>query len=425
MNKRIAGRRALGGILALLLLAGCGTGGFISDPSRVDSLPDPSGHTVEYWHTYSDEETRILERELIPLFERNHPGIRIKSVRQTNNTELKNTLFARSASNRGPDVVRMDIAWIPEFVQLNLLVPLETNSGFSELRNELRPDVMSLGEKGGHVYSLPLNVNTKIAIYNRKLLTEAGYSTPPASMREVLKAAEKTGGRIGIGGLDAWRFLPYLYAMGGSFLNAANTRATGSLNSPESVRAVEELVAYYRKGVLDAVLLQGGGNLWEEVRGGDVFMTDEGPWFYSVLDEAEQAKAMEDTVRASMPSASPDRPASIVGGESLVVLKSSRVQADAWTFMEWLAGRDAQLTMAKTGLIPTHLDAVQRLSYGEASYSASYLQALQHSFIRPPVRNWSKLDTAFRLGLKRIFEGSVPVRQGLDELAAELDALLE
>jgi multiple sugar transport system substrate-binding protein len=422
-----AGWRWRSGVLALLLLmllSGCGTGDFISTPSKVSELPDASGRTVEYWHTYSDEETRILEQELIPAFEQTHPGIRIQPVRQANNDQLKNTLFTRAVSQRGPDVVRMDIAWIPEFVQRELLLPLEENSGFADVRRQLRPDVMSLGERGGHAYSLPLDVNTKIAIYNKRLLHAAGLTKLPESMRDILAIAERTGSRVGIGGLEPWAFLPYLYAMGGSFLNPTYTKASGYLNSSESVQAVQELVDGYNRGVIDPILLQGKRDIWWEVKDGSVLMTDEGPWFYSVLDSEEQRRALENTLRAPVPALSPDRPTSIVGGESLVLLKNSHVSAEAWVFMEWMVGKEAQLDMAKTGMIPTNLEAVKELSGESGTYTATYLEALRSSFLRPPVGNWTRVNEAFRLGMKQIFEGKTPVKAGLDQLAAQLDALL-
>lgn len=411
-------------LLSLLLLGGCGQSGFISDPDKVASLKESRETTIEYWHTYSDEETRLLEREIIPAFEREHPAIHIKAVRQANNTELKNTLITRAASHRGPDVVRMDIAWIPEFIHKKLLTPLEANPGFAETREALRSDVMELGERNRHSYSLPLNVNTKIAIYNRVLLDKAGLSGPPATLRDALAAAEQTRSRIGIGGLDAWRLLPYLYAMGGSFLDDTYSRASGYLNGPATVKAVGELVDYYRKGVLDPLIVQGGGDLWAGVQGGNILMTDEGPWFYSVLDAPELSLAMRATLRAPMPSLSSDMPASIVGGESLVLLRNTRAAGDAWVFMKWLTESDAQLTMAKTGQIPTNLEALKKLSYEKSSYTAPYLEGLRHSFIRPPVPNWSEIDYAFRIGMRRIFQGEIPVRVGLDQLAAQLDSML-
>ncbi|WP_058303891.1 extracellular solute-binding protein [Gorillibacterium timonense] len=412
-------------LLSLLLLGGCGESGFISDPDKVASIKESTETTIEYWHTYSDEETRLLEQEIIPAFEREHPAIHIKAVRQANNTELKNTLITRAASHRGPDVVRMDIAWIPEFIHKKLLTPLEANPGFMETREALRSDVMELGEQEGHSYSLPLNVNTKIAIYNRVLLEKAGLSGPPASLRDALTAAERTHSRIGIGGLDAWRLMPYLYALGGSFLDDTYSQASGYLNGPATVKAVGELVDYYRKGVIDPLIVKGGGDLWAGVKGGNILMTDEGPWFYSVLDAPELSLAMRVTQRAPMPSLSSGLTASIVGGENLVLLRNTQAAEDAWVFMKWLTESDAQLTMAKTGQIPTNLEAMKKLSYEKNSYTTPYLEALQNSFIRPPIPNWSEVDRVFWLGMKRIFQEEVPVQEGLDQLAAQLDSMLQ
>lgn len=72
-------------------------------------------HVITFWHTYNDKETWLLEHKLIPAFEHEYPNIQVESVNLAFNNELKNSLMAHSFSNRGPDVVRLDIGWVPEF----------------------------------------------------------------------------------------------------------------------------------------------------------------------------------------------------------------------------------------------------------------------------------------------------------------------
>jgi multiple sugar transport system substrate-binding protein len=48
--------------------------------------------TLRLWHTYSDQETVILEEQVIPLFERLHPHIRIDAQFYPYSDQLKTML---------------------------------------------------------------------------------------------------------------------------------------------------------------------------------------------------------------------------------------------------------------------------------------------------------------------------------------------
>jgi multiple sugar transport system substrate-binding protein len=416
-------RQWLSFVLLILLTTGCGQFEVISDPDKIEVLHGKQNHVVEFWHTYSDEETRLLEEKLVPAFERQYPGIQVKTVRQTNNEELKNTLIARASSMRGPDAVRMDIVWLPEFLSKGLLVPLNYFPEFETIRNKLRSNVMDIGMNKGQYFSLPMNINTKIAIYNRKLLKKANLSGPPNSLEATFKIAREHHFSIGISGLDTWSTLPYIRSLGGTLTNEDYTKSIGYLNGPGTIHAVERLLSLYKEGTLENSILTGNGDIWDGVKSGNILMTDDGPWFYSVFYGEALDKAIQSTTRTPMPY--DNGPASIIGGENLVIMKGSKQPEDAWIFVKWLTGVEAQLVMAQTGLIPSNMDAYKALTYQEGSYIQPYVEALDHAFVRPPLKNWTKIDEVYTRYMRNIFQGDLSVQEGLTRAATEIDGLLE
>ncbi|MNF16953.1 hypothetical protein D3C80_2202190 [compost metagenome] len=58
------------------------------------------------------------------------------------------------------------------------------------------------------------------------------------------------------------------------------------------------------------------------------------------------------------------------------------------------------------------------------SYLYPYVDAMDHSFLRPPVKNWSKIEKVYIEYLHKIFLGECSVRDGLNRAAAEIDKLL-
>ncbi|WP_040950543.1 extracellular solute-binding protein [Gorillibacterium massiliense] len=409
-------------LLPALLLAGCGSGKFISGPLHLPEESDPAAEEVVVWHTYSEEETRVFENVLIPLFESEHPDIKIRSVRQPYTDSLKTAVISRATSGKPPDLVRMDFTWVPQFTQLGLLYPLSELSDFPEVKARVRGDLLQTAYDDGGYYGLPLNVSTKIAVYNRKLLTAAGVKQSPATLAETVELARNSGSAIGIGDFSSWGFLPYYIGYGGQLLSPDWSRAEGYMNSPASVQAIEKLLALYREGVLRISSLTDGVDLWNDVRAGRLFMIDEGPWFYSIFLNTRSVgnDILQQTETAPFPGVA----GSVVGGEDLVILKRSQHAEAAWTFMKWMLSPTAQEEMFRVGQLPTTLDTPIPSELSKDSYVRATMDGLDHAFLRPPIPQWDEIDAIMAKSLTLVFTGRLTPQMGLDDAAKAADALL-
>ncbi|MGG3625111.1 extracellular solute-binding protein [Bacillus gobiensis] len=408
-------------LLILVIATGC-------ERSKIITSDEPQTHhenkenVIEFWHTYSDTESRILEREMIPAFERQFPNIKVIAVRKPYNTGLKNTLIARASSNRGPDVVRMKLDWIPDFYQNRLIMPLNTFSDFQKVRHTLNHKTMSAGFYQNQYYSLPMDLFVQVAIFNRELLNKAGYSEPPQTMEEILELASQQHHTIGLGGLDTWRTLPYIFGLGGSLTDAKFTKATGYLNGEATVQAVEKLLYLYNKGLIDHMVGEEGGDNWEGVKSGNVLITGEGPWFYNIWTDKELDRSLKNTLPIPFPHNK--GPSSILDGDHLVIMKGSKHPDASWTFLKWMSGKEAQLMMSKVGIFPTNLEAAKSMNSNRDSYTIPYKEALDHTFQRPSVKNWSEIDEVYTRYMRNIFQGEISVKEGLTRAAEEIDRLL-
>src|SRR5690606_9762383 len=162
------------------------------------------------WHTYSDVEAWTFEHEVLPAFAKVHPDIRVVAVRKPYEY-IKGALISESTSSGGPDVVRLDMSWLPEFAKLGLVVPVDDYPEFADCVRTIYTTALETNKYAGRHYGLPLNMNTKTAIYSRKLLEQAGVDRPPATMDELVALSERTGQPLGIGGINTWSILPYFF----------------------------------------------------------------------------------------------------------------------------------------------------------------------------------------------------------------------
>jgi multiple sugar transport system substrate-binding protein len=414
--------------ITAVLVLGCANAGIIEDQATVRKLGDDPDRTVVVWHTYSEEESRVFEQEVVPEFEREYPHIHIEAVHQEHNQEYRAALIARASAERPPDVIRMDTKWVPSFAYLGLLHPLSDFPDYKEVAGWLREDTLGASPKDGAVYGLPLNINTKAAIYNRELMEKAGLEPSRASLADVFEAAKRHGYIVGMSGLEIWQSLPYFFGLGGKLSDEGFTRTSGYFNSDESVRAMHSLLELYHAGTINPKLLTGGADLWNEVYAGEqLLMIDDGPWYYSILLHAaslEEVDLLKDTVPAPFPTGGAY--GSIIGGENLVLTKGSKVKDEAWTFIRFMMRKETQSKMFEAGLIPSNMEAFRDSGpiRAENPYINAYMRGIEDAFHRPAIPQWEDIEQIYDDSMEEIFINGRDVRETLDEASALMDAKL-
>src|SRR5215470_15181953 len=93
---------------ALLLATACG-------------MPNRDSTLIRFWAMGREGE---VVAQLLPDFERAHPGIRVE-VQQLPWTAAHEKLLTAFAGDSTPDVCQLGNTWIPEFATLNALEPLD------------------------------------------------------------------------------------------------------------------------------------------------------------------------------------------------------------------------------------------------------------------------------------------------------------
>jgi ABC-type glycerol-3-phosphate transport system substrate-binding protein len=117
------------------------------------SAADPI--TINFWHAYSDGggEMNTITNLLIPRFEAEHPGIIVKQAAIPYDS-LHQKLLVAAAGGDLPDVVRADLAWVPELANIGVLAPLSTEmSDFKKYSKLVYPGPLVLRPSLGHQHT--------------------------------------------------------------------------------------------------------------------------------------------------------------------------------------------------------------------------------------------------------------------------------
>lgn len=384
--------------------------------------------TINFWHHYSAQsaENETLMNVLIPAFEAENPGIKVNAVSHEW-AELHDKVLVSANSNALPDVARCDIAWLPEFQKMGILVALdEEMADFADVSGQLLDSAMSTAVIGGHYYALALNTNSKIVFYNTAML-EAADVKVPTTMDEWVEAIKKLSGENANGqqvwgwnepALAGWNICPFIWSFGGSLTNEDQTAATGYINSPATVKAIETFAELVKAGGITGF------------NAGDIPMTDgfgtgryammlEGPW-----KSAELAGAYPDVAYGTAPiPAGEGGSISVLGGEDIAMFNSANKEA-AWKFMQFMTSEYAETEMAKCGQIPVNKAALGSETVKAADY-APFIEAIQTAKARPTVAAWSEMDNDLQVAMNAVVTGEKTAQEAMDELAAAWDLLLK
>jgi multiple sugar transport system substrate-binding protein len=415
--------------ISTLLFASACSGGE-NDAADGDKEGNNDKVTIEYWHTYGDQEEKVLVEKIKPLFEEQNPDIELKLTRMPYEG-LKQQVIAGVSGDAAPDLMRMDIIWVPEFAKMGALKEVSSLDGFEDVKSSVFEGPMATNLYDGKYYGLPVNTNTKIAIYNKALMDKAGVTEAPKTMDELVAASEKANaagakGAIGIGGSFSWAWLPYFWSLGGELTNEDYTKFDGFLNSPESIKAVEQIAQWQKDKLTAPTILGGEPGSWDGMKKNEYFMIDDGPWFYSILmnEEGSKFKPLEHTVRGLIP-AGDGGSRSVIGGEDLVIFANSKHPEEAWTFAKWMLTEEPQKIMSETGLIPSNMTAANDPGFLEVPFVKEYVEQLETALPRTPIPQWSEIETIINLNFEKVIRGKMSAKEAMDDAAKKADSLLQ
>lgn len=419
----------LANLLMLLCLAGCGgTQGQVQDTQRPSAGTAASDSpqaaqpaqeiTLTFWHTYGDSEEAQFLNVVLPLWEAQHPDIKIDAVRQDSG-QFHQMIVTSFGTGMSPDVARVDIANIASYANQGGLAALSDYADFAEISKDYMDAPLSTNLYQGKYYGLPLDTNCKAAVVNLNVMGELGLSQAPATMEEFIAAAQDRGSySINVSGVGDWDMYPYFWLFGGTLTDDAFTKASGYLDSEASIAAMNQIVELHDRKILTIRDVDGSVDAWDGINS-EYAMFFEGPWYFGSYEEAES----RGIVAAQIPSYN-GQSASVVGGEDIAVFATSKNPDAAYEFAKFMTRPEVQLAMLEAGQLPVLKSLVNSEAVQSNPVWSVYMEQMASAKARIPSPNNSAIQEIWSEAVTNIFVNGADVASELRSAAAKIDQQL-
>ena len=369
--------------------------------------------------------------ELIPEFEKANPGIRVQ-VQQIPWSAAHEKLLTAFVGNATPDIAMLGNTWVPEFVALDALEPLDSlvSTSSTVVRSDYFPGIWDTNVVDSVTYGIPWYVDTRVIFYRTDLLAKAGYAEMPSTWADWRTAMSRIKAQMTerqyplLIPITEWPPPVILGLQAGSTL-LRDKGTHGAFSQPEFTKAFEFYVSLFRDSLAPALSGSEISNLYQEFERGNIAMYISGPWqigeFTNRLPPAMQDKWMT----APLPGI--EGPGvSLAGGASLALFRRSKKKEQAWKLMEYLSRPDIQVRFYElTGDLPARRQAWQDSSLAGNRYARAFRDQLDRAVPTPQVPEWEQIATKVFEHGERAVRGRMSIANTLAALDADVDRILE
>jgi multiple sugar transport system substrate-binding protein len=395
------------------------------------SKKDNDEKIIKFWAMGSEAE---YVTKLVPEFERQNPGIKIK-VQQIPWTAAQEKLVTAFASDNTPDACQLGNTWVPQFAALKAIVPLDD---FIASSNQIKKEkyfdgIWETNVIDNKVYGIAWYTDTRLMFYRKDVFEKAGYKEPPKNWAELYDLCKKIKAfypaedkyAIYLPTNEFASFIMFGMQAGSKILKDDDTR--GNFNSKEFKEAFKFLTDFHKQKLAPIGISQ-VTNVYQAFEEKYFSIYISGPWNIPEFKKWMKGNLADKWMTAPMPGYANEYPGvSLAGGSSLVIFKNSKHKKEVWKFFEYLSQPKTQVEFYKLlNNLPANKEAWEdSLLKNDPFMQAFYLQFLNVR-ATPKIPEWeqiafSKVQQYAELAAR----GAMSVDDALKNLDKDVDRILE
>lgn len=304
---------------------------FTKDYSSVGNVyEDAEKKPIEVWMGGGTEYAKIAKNVVDELFV-SETGIPV------NLRLVQVSIITATFAGNGPDVsLGMDPTTIINLAVRGELVPLSDKNGYKEAIKSFNPELLVPLTHNGKCYGMPVTSDNAMMFYRTDIFEELGLEVPQTwqELKEIIALLQSKNMQVGLGNLFTTLLLQKGINLYNEDLSATN------FDKIEAVEAFEEAMRYFtHTGLPDAF------DFYNRFRSGEMPLGIQSMGQYAMLSTtAPEIKGLWEMVPIPgtvEEDGSINRTQSATASAA-TLFGRAKDNEDAWTFIRWWAGAEAQ-----------------------------------------------------------------------------------
>ena len=401
-----------------------GDGGFGDNDGDGDDDDDGDGGgsggkvKLVFWHTFQYAKEVELIKKAVKEFESTHPNIRVNVQQQTYEDGVEKYITA-SLGGEAPDVMRVPNDRLGELADLDLIAPVDQFISVSTLDTYVPMSVDAMKYRGS-IYALPASYDSIALIYNKNLLSEKGYSSPPGTLDELVTMADSLTYADRYGFVmpitDPYWWFAFQYGFGGRIFDSEGKPAIdseGAKGATEFLFDLEKEHGVLPKGGVDKNLMMA---LFTEQKAA---MIATGPWNIEDIKAADVPYGIAPLPRNEEADA---QCAPLVGVKGYVISRECQHKLEAYQLLQFLTSHNVTKDFA---LVSDTLPSVGTV-YGEQVIKddeviQGFLAQAEVGQKSPSIPEMSKIWNPLTDALQLSYSGDKSIAKALADAQDEIE----
>ena len=384
---------------------------------------------IEFWAMGSEGEN---VQRLLAEFEQQTPGVRVR-VQQIPWSAAHEKLLTAYVGDAMPDIFQLGNTWIPEFVALNAIEPLDARVAHSTVQpDDYFPGILDTNIIDGALYGVPWYVDTRVLFYRTDLLQQAGFAAAPPTWETWVDTMLRIKAHAG---RDAYAILlpmtewqpPVILALQRGARLLRDDDQYGNFRSPEFRAAFQFYLDLFHRELTPRDADAQVANLYQDFANGYFAFYITGPWNIGEFQQRLPAAMADKWATAPMPAPDATHPSvSTAGGASLALFRGARHRDAAWQVIEFLSTPARQIEFYRlTGDLPSRKTAWTQQDLMHDRYAQAFWQQLQHVQATPKIPEWERIADKLTQYAEAAIRGRMDADAVLAALDADVDRVLE
>lgn len=201
------------GLAAVIGLTACGGSqpAEVAEQSADKAKPENIELTVSHYLLEEERATSGINDSYLTMveeWEKAHPEVTVTQQVMAQ-SDYATKIQAQAAVNEMPDVFMVKGSWIENFVDNDIIAPIDDYLAEYEYKDNFREGVFDAATKDGKIYGVPNQLSiTSVVYYNEELWKSIGYDSFPDNWDDIFAAAEKFNEQgiatIALGNNEKW-----------------------------------------------------------------------------------------------------------------------------------------------------------------------------------------------------------------------------